>query len=207
MAKNRYYAVWKGRSTGIFDSWDKCKSQVDGYEGAQYKGFPTETAAQAALKSGYWASVKRAVTVPAIPADASEKPIASSISVDAACSGNPGKLEYRGVETATGRELFRMGPFEQGTNNVGEFLAIVHGLAYLKKNGSSLPLYSDSVNAQLWVRAKKCKTKLEQTTKNNELFELIARAEAWLQLNKYDNKVLKWKTEIWGEIPADFGRK
>jgi len=210
MAKNKFYVVWKGRTTGIFNSWEECKAQVDGFEGAQYKGFPTEPAAQAAFRTNYWKAVssapKTASLVSALPEGAA-KPVWESIAVDAACSGNPGKMEYRGVDTSTGRELFRLGPFEQGTNNVGEFLAIVHGLAFLKKQHSPLPLYSDSVNAIAWLKAKKCKTKLEQTTKNNELFGLIARAEAWLQLNSYTTTVLKWHTSAWGEIPADFGRK
>ena len=130
-----------------------------------------------------------------------------SLSVDAACSGNPGVMEYRGVDTATGREIFRMGPYPDGTNNVGEFLALVHGLSLMKKNGCTLPIYSDSVSAIAWVRAKQCKTKLMRTERNIPLFDLIARAERWLQSNTYSNQILKWDTPNWGEIPADFGRK
>ena len=40
-----------------------------------------------------------------------------------------------------------------------------------------------------------------------DLFELIDRAENWLKTNHYSNKILKWDTPLWGEIPADFGRK
>lgn len=42
-------------------------------------------------------------------------------------------MEYRGVYVRTGQELFRIGPYPDGTNNVGEFLALVHALALLKK--------------------------------------------------------------------------
>lgn len=42
-------------------------------------------------------------------------------------------MEYRGVDTKTRKQIFIQGPFEEGTNNIGEFLAIVHGLALLKK--------------------------------------------------------------------------
>ena len=135
------------------------------------------------------------------------KPELISLSVDAACSGNPGKMEYRGVWTATGEELFRMGPFEGATNNIGEFLAIVHGLAWLKKQNLAMPIYSDSMTAQAWIRQKKCKSKLEPTAKNAAVFELVARAEKWLFENKFETKILKWQTDLWGEIPADFGRK
>jgi ribonuclease HI len=182
---------------------------VTGYEGAQYKGFPTEAAARTAHKMNYWKAVtatKTTALVSSLEGDAA-KPIWESIAVDAACSGNPGVMEYRGVETATGRELFKMGPFEYGTNNIGEFLAIVHGLALLKNQNSNLPLYSDSVNALAWVKAKKCRTKLERCAKNEQLFVLIERAEAWLKQNTYSTTLMKWHTSEWGEIPADFGRK
>ena len=131
----------------------------------------------------------------------------NSIAVDAACSGNPGKMEYRGVYTATKQELFHVGPFEQGTNNIGEFLALVHGLAFLKQQNSALPLYSDSRNAIGWVQKKKCKTLLEREPRNEAIFDLIERAEKWLNENNYTTPILKWETSEWGEIPADFGRK
>ncbi|MEM6724723.1 MAG: RNase H family protein, partial [Bacteroidota bacterium] len=133
--------------------------------------------------------------------------IKHSLSVDAACSGNPGLMEYRGVDTKTGEEIFRMGPFQHGTNNVGEFLALVHGLALLKKQGLSMPIYSDSKIAMGWVAKKKCKTKLDRITVNEKLFQLIERAENWLKANTYNTTILKWDTKNWGEIPADFGRK
>jgi ribonuclease HI len=131
-----------------------------------------------------------------------------SISVDAACSGNPGTMEYQGVETNTKRRIFYQGPFREGTNNIGEFLALVHGLGYLKKHGhDSVPIFTDSITAMAWVRNKKAKTKLERTTSNAVLFDLVARAEEWLKKNTYKNPILKWETENWGENPADFGRK
>ena len=133
--------------------------------------------------------------------------INESIAVDAACSGNPGKMEYRGIYLRTGKEIFHFGPV-WGTNNIGEFLAIVHGLALLKQKGlDTMPIYSDSVNAQLWVKRKQCKTTLERSQKSEELYRLIERAENWLKKNTYRNPILKWPTEEWGEIPADFGRK
>ena len=131
-----------------------------------------------------------------------------SISVDAACSGNPGTMEYQGVDTLTKRRIFHQGPFKDGTNNIGEFLALVHGLGYLKKHGhDTVPIFTDSVTAMAWVRNKKAKTTLERTPNNAILFELVARAEQWLKTNTYNNPIIKWDTEKLGEIPADFGRK
>ncbi len=208
--KNKYYVVWRGRLTGIFESWEECKPQIDGYEGAQYKGYATREEAEAAHKLNYWQAIKKSTDNRAQITDSLTSQYSiqlPSLSVDAACSGNPGVMEYRGVDTATGREVFRMGPYPDGTNNVGEFLALVHGLSLLKKNGCTLPIYSDSVSAIAWVRAKQCKTKLMRTEQNIPLFELIARAERWLQTNTFSNQILKWDTPNWGEIPADFGRK
>jgi ribonuclease HI len=129
------------------------------------------------------------------------------VAVDAACSGNPGPMEYRGVYLLTGQQIFHFGPV-YGTNNIGEFLAIVHALALMKQKGIRMTIYSDSRNALAWVKQKKCKTKLERTPKTEELFQMIERAENWLKTHTYaDIPLLKWETEEWGEVPADFGRK
>ncbi len=202
--KNKYYVVWEGKNPGIYDNWDDCKKQVEAFEGAKYKGFSTKEEAEQAFQSSYFNYIgnnKKTVI------KNTSGIITESIAVDAACSGNPGPMEYRGVYVKTNTEIFRMGPLQGGTNNIGEFLAIVHALALQKINNKNLPIYSDSVNALLWVKNKKCKTKLEQTEKNKPIFELIARAEEWLLVNDYDIKLLKWQTKDWGEIPADFGRK
>ena len=133
--------------------------------------------------------------------------ILDSIAVDAACSKNPGPVEYRGVDTKTGITLFKVGPLADGTNNIGEFLAIVHALAMTAQQGVATPIYSDSRTALAWVRDRKCKTTLQRTPNNARIFELMRRAESWLQTHSYANRLIKWKTEEWGEIPADFGRK
>jgi len=129
-----------------------------------------------------------------------------ALCVDAACSGNPGRMEYRGVHIPSGKEMFRFGPV-YGTNNIGEFLAIVHGLALMKKYGMTLPVYSDSYTARAWVREKRCGTTLERNEQTASLHQIIKRAEKWLQSNTYPNRVETWLTREWGEIPADFGRK
>lgn len=212
-SKNKFFVVWKGLKPGIYSSWDECKDQIHGFEGAQYKGFPNMDEATKAFQSSYWNYIKKTHSdSPSNNAQSalfnlSQQSVQNSLSVDAACSGNPGFMEYRGVCVQTGEEIFHKGPFEDGTNNIGEFLALVHGLALLKQKGLNIPIYTDSKTALAWVRNKKAKTKLEQTSYNTELFELIARAEKWLLENDYTTQILKWNTEKWGEIPADFGRK
>jgi ribonuclease HI len=205
MAKQKYYVVWKGRRTGIFYTWLECSAQVTGFTDAKFKSFDSLAAAKSAFQGEYSAVIARApATRP--PKVALTRPVLPSISVDAACSGAPGPLEWRGVETETGREIFRFGPCPDGTNNVGEFLAIVQGQHWLAEHGLSWPIYSDSLNAILWIRLGKCRTKLAHTSRNILLFEMIASAEAGLALSK-PARLLKWETEKWGENPADFGRK
>ncbi len=215
MENYKYYVVWEGFAPGVYDSWEECKQQIDGFKGAKYKSFKSKDAAVKAFRGdasehiGLLNQVAKAIARTNPPLDPIYNPAieSNSIAVDAACSGNPGKMEYRGVYVMTGKQIFHQGPFEKGTNNIGEFLALVHGLALLKQNNSTLPLYTDSVNAMLWVKQKRCKTKLERTPVNEPIFQLIARAEKWLATHTYTTKIIKWNTKEWGEIPADFGRK
>ncbi|MDA3881902.1 MAG: viroplasmin family protein [Bacteroidales bacterium] len=211
MAKQKFYVVWQGAKTGIFDNWDECKKAIHGIPGAQYKSFTSyDEASQAFTQkpvTAHRATPKKKSKQANIKNPQSSSILRNSLSVDAACSGNPGIMEYRGVYVKTGEEVFKIGPYQNGTNNIGEFLALVHGLALLKKMNNPIPIYSDSMTAMSWVRQKKCKSKLIEDSRNTEIFELIARAEKWLQTNTYTTQILKWDTAHWGEIPADFGRK
>ncbi len=209
MAKKKYYVVWKGRKIGIFDSWKDCKEQIDNYKGAQYKSFLSLEAAKKAIKGNYYDYSGKNNKI--IKPSKEEiilfgEPINPSISVDAAHSSKTKIMEYQGVATKTKRKLFNF-QFKTGTNNIGEFLALVHGLSFLKQKNSNLPIYSDSKIAMNWVKLKQCKTNLPINNENKPLFDIIKRAEKWLKENSYSNEILKWETKIWGEIPADFGRK
>ncbi len=205
MAKKKYYVIWKGRKPGIYITWAECEAQVKGFAGAEYKSFPNREMAEAAFRNKYEdyegkpGSSQQWLFAPI-------KPILPSICVDAACSGSPGALEFRGVLTETGEQIFHAGPFPDGTNNVGEFLAIVLAMDWLNTKKLELPIYSDSVSAMSWVKKGKCSTKLKQTPSNQRLFDFISRAEETLKVYK-TFRVLKWDTKAWGEIPADFGRK
>ena len=225
--KPKFYVVWSGRVPGVYTSWEECREQVEGFPGARYKAFASRDEAEYAAADDPEQHIR-----PARPAACSEAvasqastPVAlgvrpvhmpspevlakvgfQTLCVDAACSGNPGAMEYRGVFLAEGREIFHFGPVH-GTNNIGEFLAIVHALALLDKQGTKMPIYSDSATAISWVRRKQCRTQLARTPRTEQLYEMIARAEAWLKAHRVTNPILKWETDQWGEIPADFGRK
>ena len=207
--KAAYYVVWAGKTPGIYDNWENCEAQVKGTAGAKYKGFASREAAEQALEEGADKHIirKPKEAVSNQPLAISSHPILPALAVDAACSGNPGVMEFRGVIADTGTEVFHRGPFQAGTNNIGEFLAIVLGLAYLKQNHLPWALYSDSRTALAWLKKKHADTKIEWNASNQDLFYMIRKAEMWLHDNTWTTPVYKWDTKKWGEIPADFGRK
>lgn len=207
MSKKKFYVVWKGYQPGVYTSWDECFKQVHGYKNAMFKSYPSEELAiyafsQKPEKMVFGTALKNNTN----PIE--EYPIQDSIVVDAAWNSVQKDMEYQGIFYKTGKLIFHNGPLPHGTNNIGEFLAIVHALGYCKKhNLSVMPVYSDSRNAIGWVKSKKCKTNLTESPLTAHIFDLIKRAENWLENNIYENPVLKWETDRWGENPADFGRK
>ena len=217
--KQKFYVVWSGRTPGIYTTWADCEAQVKGAKGAVYKAFDTHEEAEQAYASESGNYIERTQGRKDAgmqkdrenmrPRDPEELPVypeevvPNALAVDAACCGNPGMMEYQGVYVGNRQQIFHFGPVF-GTNNIGEF---VHGLALIKQKGWDLPIYSDSRNAMLWVEKKKCNTKLERNARTEPLFQLIERAEKWLREHTYTTPILKWQTEKWGEIPADFGRK
>jgi len=210
MGKQKFYVVWKGRETGIFLTWDDCAKQTKGFKDAKYRAFKALASAEQAYKDGWQAHYGKDIFETELSSDELALvgvPVLESISVDAAWNTQTGVVEYRGVDTKSKKELFHQGPFDDGTINIAEFLAIVHALAYLKKQGNTLPVYSDSRNAIQWIKNKAVNTGHEKSENNKKLFELISRALAWLNTNNYTNEILKWETKAWGENPADFGRK
>lgn len=218
----KFYVVWEGRHPGVYEDWADAQEQVENFPGAKYKSFSSQEAAVAAFRK-YLAGDGVPLGEILIQASAMREQTADKDkkddyrqfpeidmdgwAVDASCMGNPGVMEYRGVELSTGRELFRVGPFQDATNNIGEFLAIVHALALQYNTGRWHTIYSDSATGMAWVRNRQIKTTLQPTQRNARVFELMKRGLNWLSTHQYDARILKWQTQLWGEIPADFGRK
>ncbi len=200
MAK-KWYVVWRGRVPGVYDAWDAARAQVEGYPNAAYKSFTSEAEALAAFAAGD-AHTAAQQTRAALPPK-----VRTGYAVDAALSSADGLMFYRCVRIADGVEIFRHGPFPDATNNIGEFLAIVDALRWLTARADRSPVFTDSNNAILWVAHAHCATRLPRTANNDALFARIAEAERWLMETPYCNAVLKWRTDLWGENPADFGRK
>ncbi|MCM1153353.1 MAG: ribonuclease H family protein [Muribaculum sp.] len=236
MANKTFYTVFYGRNPGVYDNWSDALEQIENFPNARYKAFPSseeatiayrrQTRHQEVMELGRLiqnANERRKPTPqtemnrynnsPRIPAAGAPDYFSfpeidlNAWAVDASCMGNPGVMEYRGVELLTGKELFRVGPFPDATNNIGEFLAIVHALALMFQKGEKHNIYSDSVSGMAWVRRKSVRTTLRETPRNRRIFELLGRALAWLNTHSLNVKVMKWETDVWGEIPADFGRK
>ena len=230
--KTKYYVVWEGRVPGVYDNWSDCEEQILNFPGAKFKSFssaaeaaqafrgngddsnPTDLGSLLIAASGHRSedsriSASAAPDSPLAPPSYMSNPDIdrTAWAVDASCQGNPGVMEYRGVDLATGRELFRVGPFQDGTNNIGEFLAIVHALAEMNRRNDWHNIYSDSKTALAWVRNHNVKTQLKQTERNAKLFELLGRGTVWIRTHSWPVRIMKWQTELWGEIPADFGRK
>lgn len=205
--KTVYYVVWKGFHPGIYSDWAKAQMEISGFPHPKFKSFGSKKMAEKAFVEGpdgyEGRSFKKVRDMNAEEKEKYGEPNPNSFCVDAACNSTNGVFEYRGVITDSGTEVFRVGPLPEGSNNIGEFLGIVHALAYLKKNRSAIPIYSDSKIAISWVANKQAKTKVT----NAKTLDLIKRAEKWLRENEYTNPIIKWQTKFWGEIPADFGRK
>lgn len=203
--KKKFYVVWKGVKPGVYNTWSECEQQIKGFVGALYKSYPSLQEAEKAFSEKPHLHLQSHSS--SAPKISSQHIIKDSLSVDGACSGSTGNMEYRCVHTGSGQVVFAMGPYKNGTNNIAEFLALVHAISLCKLKGWTYPIYSDSRTAMAWLKKKKANTKCEQDASNHEIFDLLQRAEKWLNTNTWTNTVLKWETEQWGEIPADFGRK
>ncbi len=216
----KYYVVWKGRQPGVYDNLEDAMEQVEDFPGASFKSFDSPQAAAQAFRNSETRTDRKELGNILLQSSRNNLPKSGTPdymsfpeidldgwAVDASCLGNPGRMEYRGVELMTGRELFRVGPFEKSTNNIGEFLAIVHALALQNQTGEKHTIYSDSVTGMAWVRNRKVKTQLTRSPENEKSFRMMERALSWLNSHSYSTRILKWQTERWGEVPADFGRK
>lgn len=214
MTSGKYYVVWAGHEPGIYFSWEECQSQVHNFPNARYKSFSSKEEAIKAYRGrpeDHIGILKSIVSHEAAPVNYESFPEINlkAIAVDGACSRNPGPVEYRGVRVGTGETVFHCGPLEGGTNNIGEYLALVHALALLDKMGdTTTPVYADSRTSLAWFRNRGSKTTIQPNEKNKVIMNLLERADKWVQTHpNIPNPVLKWNTGAWGEIPADFGRK
>lgn len=210
----KYYVVFKGSEVGVFETWDECQKSVKGYKGASFASFKNRAEAEQALSVGDLAKWKkwRAALEKDRWMHSEAVGDGPCIAVDAACSGFPGPVEYRGVLLPQLSEAFKCGPFKNGSNNIGEFLAIVTAMRWQDERSMNIPIFSDSKCAIAWTTNgnNSCNTTMKREDMDPELLYEIRRAESWLRgprSGRYLANVKKWNTAEWGEIPADYGRK
>lgn len=207
-----FYGVWSGKQTGVFETWAECSAQVSGFKGAQYRKITANTLADA-QKVFEQESYQEGVKAKTETASTAVKPvqkgpdIAFALTVDGA--DNSVESEYQAVWYPSREPAFKSKVFKGGTNNIAEFLGLVHAIRYLHETKKGTVIYTDSMTALAWVRNKRANTTAGQTGRlTEELKHLIGEAEAYLLTNGIgDIELHKWDTKQWGEIPADFGRK
>lgn len=212
MAKNKYYVVLEGYETGVYDNWKECESKVKGYPKAKYKGYPNLEEANEAFKNKEFTNNKTNKSPSSTSIIKDYKDIKeidlNTLSVDGACSGNPGIGEYQCVDVSTNEVLFTSGKCDDVTNNIMEYMALVEGIQYLLNTNSNKKIYTDSITALSWIKNKKVKSVFKKTNKNESIYFIFEKYVKWVEDNYIDlDLILKWKTKEWGEIPADFGRK
>jgi ribonuclease HI len=153
--KKKFYAVAKGRNTGIFSAWfgpEGAEAQIKGFAGARYKGFSTIEEARQWLKEMEHAepagrkvrkSPGRPEKAPAPTAVVPLKADKTALYTDGGCSCNPGPGGYGAVilKGKTRKEV--SGGFRLTTNNRMELMACIEGFKALKSR-TTLTLYSDS---------------------------------------------------------------
>jgi ribonuclease HI len=156
----KYYVVWQGRETGIFNDWASCKKQIDHFPGARYKSFTTQQEAQAAFKAGVGKSTTTTKSVsngfkkaPGIKtyteADIKAIQVDTKIYTDGGCEPNPGKAGsgmavYRNEQLA---ELWYGLYNPHGTNNTAELNALCQAMRMAEqelKHKRSVVIFCDS---------------------------------------------------------------
>lgn len=204
----KHYVVRVGHKPWIYNNRTEAKSHIDGYSGAKYKSFPTLESAQQAYEHGF-VGKKGQYTDNHLRMLMSED-FEVSIATDAACPSNPWPIEYRGVCINNKKEIFSIWPLSGGSTNIAEYLGIIHGLAWMMDHSDYTILYSDSKIAINRVETNTFRTQIHETNENKELRDIIRRAQERLRNNptRKQKIVLKKRpTKLWGQIPADFGRK
>ncbi len=201
-SSRRYYVVWRGRRPGVYDSWEACAEQVQGYPNALYRAYPSRALAEKAFRMG-----PEAAWLPtwALAEPGPERP---SLAVDASASRPRGPVAYRGVllqPRGKVQPVFE-GRLGEATVPLGEFLALVRALQWLDAHEQRMPVYTDSTTALGWFhRGGPSPTALERTPEDAR--RSLEEALRWLQQHPGPWDVRLWETAAWGENPADFGRK
>lgn len=153
MAKKKIYAVKKGKTTGMFKTWEECKAAVDGYPGAEYKGFSTEEEAAVYLSGAK--SHAADITVQNERACRSDQIIAY---VDGSFDEKIGRYSFGCVILTPDGEIIRESgngnnPESMALRNVtGEMLGAMFAVKWCEVNGySAVELCYDYKGIEMWA--------------------------------------------------------
>jgi ribonuclease HI len=171
--KKKYYAVKTGRNIGMFDSWDKCKKEIEGFSGAEYKGFASQKEAQAFLNSSENPILKskggRAKLTPAIPT-LNTQPLDEVIAYVDGSYNIKSKIYGYGVvlllPNGDIEKLFGSGESDNAVamrNVAGELKGAILAMQYAVNNHyKKLTIYHDYEGISKWAK-KEWKANLEAT--------------------------------------------
>lgn len=213
MSKNKFYVVWKGRETGVFTDWTEVSKLIKGFRNAEYKGFANKESAELEFQLGSPSGRSKIneVKVSEKPEGASSKtkaPDYECLTVDGSYLGSKNMMQYRCVWNASGEEVFGTKPILGGNQNIAEFLALVGAMKYrVVTKQYDLHIYSDSKTALSWVRNKKIKSTYDLGQLDEIVQNRIYGALEFISKSGVAKNLFKWESALWGEIPADYGRK
>jgi ribonuclease HI len=198
MAKQKFYTVWVGRNTGVFDTWEQCKAQIHEFPKAKYKSFGTKNLAEEAF-----ANAAEYINEANQNETESPEPIAESICVHSyAISQNI--IGYAGYHTSAGDNYFKFENIETNHIHLADFVGLVHALAYCKEKSLALPIYSNSQNAINAIETINInRLQINPNTISQQAQNLINRAIQFLQNNTYINPILAWQTKNWGVMQSN----
>lgn len=177
MAKKKFYAVKQGKSTGIFQTWEECKASVDGYPGAEYRGFAAKTEAEAYLAGegnfetgAYLSSAEGYAIDERCEAEIRRTPGQVVAYVDGSFDEKIGKYAFGCVIlTPEGETIRRFGngdnPQSMALRNVtGEMLGAMYAVKWCGKYGySAIEICYDYMGIEMWATGGwKAKNELTQ---------------------------------------------
>lgn len=168
---NKFYAVRKGKTPGVYTSWDECKAQVDGFSGAEYKSFKLKTEAEAYIGNKAEKSVMNnsAQTANTIDVEAY---------VDGSYNSETNEFSYGMVILQNGEELKFAEKYEDKElatmhNVAGEIKGAEAAMKYAVDKGlTNITIYHDYEGIAKWCLGE-WKTNKDGTKAYKEYYESI----------------------------------
>lgn len=201
MKNNKYYVVWKGINTGVYDNWNDCKKQVNGFSGALHKSFESLDEAEKAFEEYSESPNSTSTSIPPSPYSI------KSFIVNGNCQDTFGEISYRWKISGSTSNAKEINLAMIGTKNIADFIAIVYLIKLSQKVKLNLPIYTNSKTAKNWILNKKCNHHLFVSKKTEAVLAVIKETEDWLSNNAVENEILFWDSVAWGKFPLVNRRK